>query len=127
MVPGYVSSSPPLCTLCYNSLYDQSHFCQYLPPLLDKTQAFVVPSIGQPALLSTRTTSIDASRINAKQEKRKRNRENMRKFKKGGKRGTSKKKMMRKLQSGAARMVENEFIAKCFMTVPPPNSDGDKA
>jgi hypothetical protein len=127
MVPGYVSSSPPLSTLCYNSLYDQSHFCQYLPPLLDKTQAFVVPSIGQPALLSTRTTSIGASRINAKQEKRKRNRENMRKFKKGGKRGTSKKKMMRKLQSGAARMVENEFIAKCFMTVPPPNSDGDKA
>jgi hypothetical protein len=51
----------------------------------------------------------------------------MRKFKKGGKRGTSKKKMMRKLQSGAARMVENEFIAKCFMTVPPPNSDNEKA
>jgi hypothetical protein len=86
-----------------------------------------VPSIGQPYLLSTSTTSLDASRINAKQEKRKRNRENMRKFKKGGKRGTSKKKMMRKLQSGAARMVENEFIAKCFMTVPPPNSDGEKA
>ncbi len=94
--------------------------------LCNNTQAFVVPSIGQPALLST-ATSLDASRINAKQEKRKRNRENMRKFKKGGKRGTSKKKMMRKLQSGAARMVENEFIAKCFMTVPPPNSDGEKA
>jgi hypothetical protein len=47
----------------------------------------------------------------------------MRKFKKGGKKGTSKKKMMRKLQSGAARQVENEFIAKCFMTVSPPNSD----
>ena len=29
----------------------------------------------------------------------------MRKFKKGGKRGTSKKKMMRKLQSGIARQV----------------------
>ncbi|KAL3758566.1 hypothetical protein ACHAWU_008320 [Discostella pseudostelligera] len=98
-----------------------------LAALAISTQAFVVPSIGQPYLLSTSTTSLDASRINAKQEKRKRNRENMRKFKKGGKRGTSKKKMMRKLQSGAARMVENEFIAKCFMTVPPPNSDGEKA
>jgi len=88
------------------------------------TQAFVVPSIGRPALLAASTsTSLDASRINAKQEKRKRNRENMRKFKKGGKKGTSKKKMMRKLQSGAARQVENEFIAKCFMTVSPPNSD----
>lgn len=29
----------------------------------------------------------------------------MRKFKKGGKRGTSKKKMMRKMQSGIARQV----------------------
>lgn len=87
-------------------------------------QAFVVPSIGRPALLAASTsTSLDASRINAKQEKRKRNRENMRKFKKGGKKGTSKKKTMRKLQSGAARQVENEFIAKCFMTVSPPNSD----
>lgn len=66
-------------------------------------QAFVAPSIGQPALAST--TSLDASRTNAKQEKRKRNRENMRKFKKGGRRGTSKKKMMRKMQSSAARQV----------------------
>jgi hypothetical protein len=76
------------------------------------TQAFVVPSIGRPALLaaSPTTTSLDASRINAKQEKRKRNRENMRKFKKGGKKGTSKKKMMRKLQSGAARQVGGCFF-----------------
>mmetsp|Transcript_14630 Transcript_14630/g.25001 ORF Transcript_14630/g.25001 Transcript_14630/m.25001 type:complete len:106 (+) Transcript_14630:104-421(+) len=85
------------------------------------TQAFVAPSVGQPALAST--TSLDASRVNAKQEKRKRNRDNMRKFKKGGRRGTSRKKMMRKMQSSAARQVENEFIAKCFITVPPPNSD----
>ena len=67
-------------------------------------QAFVVPSVGQPAL-STSTTSLDASRVNAKQEKRKRNRDNMRKFKKGGRRGTSRKKMMRKMQSSAARQV----------------------
>eukprot|EP00571_Detonula_confervacea_P016948 CAMPEP_0172303932 /NCGR_PEP_ID=MMETSP1058-20130122/5421_1 /TAXON_ID=83371 /ORGANISM="Detonula confervacea, Strain CCMP 353" /LENGTH=109 /DNA_ID=CAMNT_0013014969 /DNA_START=83 /DNA_END=412 /DNA_ORIENTATION=- len=85
------------------------------------TQAFVAPSIGQPAL-ATSTTSLDASRIHAKKEKRQRNRDNMRKFKKGGKRGTSRKKMMRKLQSGAARQVENEFIAKCFLTIPPPVS-----
>lgn len=51
------------------------------------------------------STGLDASRINAKQEKRKRNRENMRKFKKGGKRGTSKKKMLRKVLSSAARQV----------------------
>ena len=67
-------------------------------------QAFV-PSIGRPALTITTTTSLDASRINAKQEKRKRNRENMRKFKKGGRKGTSRKKMMRKLASSAARQV----------------------
>eukprot|EP01082_Thalassiosira_pseudonana_P009245 g8218.t2 g8218 g8218.t1 contig29:27121-27938(-) len=88
---------------------------------LSSSQAFVASPLSRPAL--TTTTSLDASRINAKQEKRKRNRENMRKFKKGGKRGTSKKKMMRKMQSGIARQTENEFIAKCFMTVPPPNSD----
>mmetsp|Transcript_7961 Transcript_7961/g.12873 ORF Transcript_7961/g.12873 Transcript_7961/m.12873 type:complete len:107 (+) Transcript_7961:95-415(+) len=86
------------------------------------TQAFVVPSVGQTTLAAS-TTSLDASRVNAKQEKRKRNRDNMRKFKKGGKKGTSRKKMMRKMQSSAARQVENEFIAKCFLTVPPPNSD----
>mmetsp|Transcript_832 Transcript_832/g.1530 ORF Transcript_832/g.1530 Transcript_832/m.1530 type:complete len:107 (+) Transcript_832:122-442(+) len=86
------------------------------------TQAFVVPSVGH-TTLATSTTSLDANRVNAKMEKRKRNRDNMRKFKKGGKKGTSRKKMMRKMQSSAARVVENEFIAKCFMTVPPPNSD----
>merc|ERR1711966_310229 len=92
-----------------------------LAALALSTQAFVVPSVGQPALAAS-TTSLDASRINAKQEKRKRNRENMRKFKKGGRKGTSKKKLMRKAASGAQRQVENEFIAKCFLTVPPPNS-----
>merc|ERR1719251_738740 len=95
-----------------------------LAPLALSAQAFVVPSVGQPALAaSSTTTSLDASRVNAKQEKRKRNRDNMRKFKKGGRRGTSRKKMMRKMQSSAARQIENEFIAKCFLTVPPPNSE----
>ncbi|KAL7548181.1 hypothetical protein ACHAWF_011475 [Thalassiosira exigua] len=91
-----------------------------LAALAASTQAFVVPPAGQPALLVS-TTSLEASRLNAKQEKRKRNRENMRKFKKGGRKGTSRKKMMRKMQSSAARQVENEFIAKCFITVPPPS------
>ena len=62
-----------------------------------------MPSISRPTLV--RTTSLDASRVNAKQEKRKRNRDNMRKFKKGGRKGTSRKKMMRKMASGAARQV----------------------
>ena len=151
----------------YSYLSTLSHFIllthiQSIIPIslpLKNEQAFVVPSIGQPAL-TTSTTSLDASRLNAKQEKRKRNRENMRKFKKGGRKGTSRKKMMRKLQSSAQRQVscqfanyiylvslqfkylltylqsnrtaaslspylkvENEFVAKCFITVPPPNSD----
>ena len=76
------------------------------------TQAFVVPSIGQSALATT-STSLDASCITAKIEKRKRNRENMRKFKKGGKKGTSRKKMMRKIQSSAARQV-SVFFANNF-------------
>ncbi|KAL9183743.1 hypothetical protein ACHAXT_004599 [Thalassiosira profunda] len=93
-----------------------------LAALALSTQAFVVPPAGQPALLAS-TTALDASRVNAKQEKRKRNRENMRKFKKGGRKGTSRKKMMRKMQSSAARQVENEFIAKCFISIPPPNAE----
>jgi hypothetical protein len=103
---------PPSCTT--NSLINSLILHQ-------QSQAFVAAPFSRPALAST--TSLDASRVNAKLEKRKRNRENMRKFKKGGKRGTSRKKMMRKMQSSAQRMVENEFIAKCFLTVPPPNSD----
>merc|ERR1719251_387585 len=61
------------------------------------------------------TTELEACRVNAKKEKRIRNRDNMRKFKKRGK--ISRKKMMRKLASNEARQLENEFIAKCFTTV----------
>ncbi|KAL7511226.1 hypothetical protein ACHAXN_008101 [Cyclotella atomus] len=94
-----------------------------LAVLAISTEAFVsTPFSGRVTVPSS--TGLDmASRINAKVEKRKRNRENMRKFKKGGRRGTSKKKMMRKVFSSAARQEENEFIAKCFITVPPPNSE----
>jgi len=48
-------------------------------------------------------TELDACRVNAKKEKRQRNRENMRKFQKRGK--TSRKKMMRKLASSDQRQV----------------------
>ena len=73
--------------------------------LPENHQAFVVAPVGQPALAST--TALDACRINAKQEKRKRNRENMRKFKKGGRKGTSKKKLMRKAASSVQRQVSD--------------------
>lgn len=76
-------------------------------------QAFVAAPIGVSRSVAT-TTSLDASRINAKIEKRKRNRENMRKFKKGGKKGTSRKKTMRKLASGAARQVSGDNQIELF-------------
>lgn len=93
--------------------------------LAASAQAFApaAPLFGVRSVVSS--SSLEACRINAKQEKRKRNRENMRKFQKGGKKGMSRKKMMRKMQSSAQRAVENEFIAKCFLTVPAPNSEGD--
>jgi hypothetical protein len=62
-----------------------------------------------------------ACRVNAKREKVKRNRENMRKFATPGKRGTSRRKILKKAQSQKARQEENEFIAKCFITGPGPN------
>lgn len=42
-----------------------------------------------------------------------RNRENMRKFAK--KRGPSRKRLMKKIQSTAQRERENEFVAKLFV------------
>jgi hypothetical protein len=56
--------------------------------------------------------------VNAKKEKLKRNRENMRKFKSGGRRGLSRRKILKKAQSSKARQEEAEFITKCFITVP---------
>jgi hypothetical protein len=54
--------------------------------------------------------------VNAKKEKIKRNRENMRKFSSPGKRGTSRRKVLKKAQASEARQKENEFISKCFIT-----------
>jgi hypothetical protein len=66
---------------------------------------------------------LTACRVNAKREKIKRNRENMRKFKITGKRGTSRRKILKKAQSQQARQKETEFIAKCFTTTAAPGAD----
>jgi hypothetical protein len=63
--------------------------------------------------------------VNAKKEKIKRNRENMRKFSSPGRKGTTRRKTLKKIQASNARQVENEFIAKCFITGPAPSS-GDE-
>jgi adenylate kinase len=73
-----------------------------------------VPTFSTRSITST-TTELEACRVNAKKEKRIRNRDNMRKFKKRGK--ISRKKMMRKLASNEARQQENEFIVKCFTSI----------
>jgi len=79
------------------------------------SQAFApAPTFGVVSTAAS-STSLEACRVNAKKEKRQRNRDNMRKFQKRGK--TSRKKMMRKVASSEMRQLENEFIAKCFTTV----------
>ena len=42
----------------------------------------------------------------------------MRKFSSPGKRGTSRRKVLKKAQASEARQKENEFISKCFITGP---------
>jgi hypothetical protein len=71
------------------------------------------------------STLLEACRTNAKKEKIKRNRENMRKFRTGGKKGVSRRKLLKKAQSSKARQEEAEFIVKCYMTVPPPATNED--
>mmetsp|Transcript_1177 Transcript_1177/g.2773 ORF Transcript_1177/g.2773 Transcript_1177/m.2773 type:complete len:112 (+) Transcript_1177:141-476(+) len=85
-----------------------------------------------PKTAITTTTPLFACRANAKKEKRKRNRENMRKFAtpSGGSRGRrtlTRRKQMKKLQSNKARQLEAEFIAKCFTTGPPPNVEEEES
>jgi hypothetical protein len=73
------------------------------------------------------TTTLFACRSNAKKEKIKRNRENMRKFKTGGgRKGLSRRKLLKKAQASKARQDESEFIAQCFITVPASNASDDK-
>uniref|UniRef100_A0A7S0GGE5 BZIP domain-containing protein n=1 Tax=Proboscia inermis TaxID=420281 RepID=A0A7S0GGE5_9STRA len=71
---------------------------------------------------TTSSTSLDACRISAKKEKRKRNRENMRGFQK---RGGSRRKTLKRQLSNDQRQIEDEFIAKCFITIPPPDPKAD--
>jgi len=61
---------------------------------------------------------LGACRVNAKKEKRKRNRENMRKFKTPGRRGLSRRKLLKKSLAARARAEEAEFISKCFIALP---------
>merc|ERR1712161_183061 len=60
-------------------------------------------------------TELDACRRNAKKEKRKRNRENMRKFQKPGAGTTTRKSLSKKNSSNAEREREEQFMAKCFI------------
>ena len=77
------------------------------------------------AFVVTTTTAASSSslwmscRTNAKKEKIKRNRDNMRKFKKStGRRGLSRRKLMKKALASKARQEEAEFISKCYITIP---------
>ena len=79
-----------------------------------------------PHLSFSRISAVEplfSCRTNAKKEKIKRNRENMRKFKTSGRRGTSRRKIMKKALSTKARQDESEFIAKCFISTPAPVED----
>ena len=92
-------------------------------------QAFTLtsPSLTTRSVAIDTTTSLEACRMNAKKDKRKRNRENMRKFKTGGRKGISRRKLMKKALASKARQSENEFIAKCYITTAPPNMENDSA
>ena len=84
-------------------------------PLFVPKQAFAPRAFFvKPALVPS--TTLFACRTNAKKEKRQRNRENMRKFATPGRKGLSKRKLLKKAQAAKARQSEAEFIAKCFIT-----------
>ena len=78
----------------------------------------------KPAFLSS--TELFSCRQNAKKEKIKRNRENMRKFSTPGRRGLSRRKMLKKALASKERQRENEFIAKCFITGPAANEESEE-
>lgn len=50
----------------------------------------------------------------------------MRKFKTGGKKGLTRRKLLKKAQASKARQEEAEFIAKCYITVPVSAADDKK-
>ena len=89
-------------------------------PEHSRFQSFV-PFVPLTSVASTTTaTPLFACRVNAKKEKRMRNKENMRKFQK--KRGSSRRRLMKKIASGAARQTEMEFVAKLFQTMEGPET-----
>lgn len=71
-------------------------------------------------------SQLASCRTNAKKEKIKRNRENMRKFKTGGRKGLTRRKLLKKAQSSKARQDEAEFIAKCYVTTIASSGDDKK-
>ncbi|CAM9568188.1 unnamed protein product [Sphacelaria rigidula] len=90
--------------------------------LLSSASAFVTSlspvaaGFRGPASVSSRTTSgakgmLMGCRVNAKKEKRQRNRDNMRKF---NKRGVSRKKVMRVERQQKAAEAEAEYVAQIF-------------
>jgi len=83
-----------------------------LAAVISSTEAFAV----RPIFSQASPTALFGCRVNAKKEKIKRNRENMRKFSTPGKRGMSRRKVLKKAQASEARQKENEFISKCFIT-----------
>jgi hypothetical protein len=105
------------------NVIDNHNLTPFPFPLLFKLQGFAPrTAFLKPAQLAS-TTELFACRVNAKKEKIKRNRENMRKFATPGKKGISRRKTLKKAQASKARQEENEFIAKCFIIGPAPNAD----
>ena len=120
MGDGYFCSVLLCCCFDYNDTH--------LSTLLSFTLQAFAPSpsfFSKSVTFGQTSTLLEACRTNAKKEKIKRNRENMRKFRTGGKKGISRRKLLKKAQSSKARQEEAEFIVKCYMTVPPPETNED--
>uniref|UniRef100_A0A7S1URQ5 Uncharacterized protein n=1 Tax=Grammatophora oceanica TaxID=210454 RepID=A0A7S1URQ5_9STRA len=88
--------------------------------------AFVAPRPS--AFVKLQTTALEACRRNTKKEKAKRNQQNMRKFQVGtGRRGMTRRKLLKKQQASDMRALEQEYIMKAFTTMAAPNTDAAEA
>mmetsp|Transcript_28856 Transcript_28856/g.33000 ORF Transcript_28856/g.33000 Transcript_28856/m.33000 type:complete len:112 (+) Transcript_28856:161-496(+) len=85
------------------------------------SQAFTLPVTSRMTTATFSSTLLEERRRNAKKEKVKRNRENMRKFATGGprKKGLSRRKLLKKSEAAKERKREAEYMAKVFITCPP--------
>mmetsp|Transcript_31378 Transcript_31378/g.44530 ORF Transcript_31378/g.44530 Transcript_31378/m.44530 type:complete len:103 (-) Transcript_31378:121-429(-) len=99
-----------------------ARFLLLLLIVLVSTEAFA-PSPAFGLTRQSTKTSLFACRTNAKKEKIKRNRENMRKFKTNTKRGLSRRKTMKKAQASKARQEEADFISQCFSIFSTPSEE----